>query len=103
MSVDKGVFSNVEKNRRDKYEIKRRDKYLYLGILAVLVGMLSIALSKSKEFSRDFFLIDFNKLFNQKGLDSLDFQGEYYLAFFIVATLFWYGLIIKNHYLKKMV
>lgn len=102
MAIDRGVFSNVEKNRRDKYEIKRRDKYIYIGILAVLIGTLSIALSKTEEFSKDFFLINFSRLFNQQGLNSLDFYGEYYLAFVITASLFWYGLIIKKPFFKKV-
>lgn len=101
MSGDKGVFSNVEKNRRDKYEIKRRDKYIYMGMSALIVAMLSMGLSKSNEFSRDFFLMNIANLTSIEKMQNIDFRVEYYIAFIIFAILFWGGLIRKEPLFKK--
>lgn len=99
--ADKGVFSSVEQNRRDKYEIKRRDKYLLLAIVSAIVFSLGLAFSKTGEISKDFFLLNLNNIKSFDDLKRLDFKIEYYLIFITYVSILWYALIIKKPLLKK--
>ncbi|WP_152633305.1 hypothetical protein [Aliarcobacter butzleri] len=101
MSMDKGVFSNVEKNRRDKFEIKRRDKYIYMGLSLVFIGLLSLILSRNGTFSKDFFLINIMSLTSWEKIQKIDFAVEYYLGFLVYIILFWGALIRKEPLFKK--
>ena len=99
--AERGTFSEVEQNRRNQYEIKRRDKYLYLFFIAALLVAVGIMLSRTKELSSDFFLINLGRIKSFDDLKKIDFKIEYYFIFVIYISIIWHGLISEKPFLSK--
>lgn len=96
-----GAFSDVEQTRRDRYEIKRRDRYLLLIVVAILIGAIALMLSTTTGISKDFFLINVSRIRSFDDLMAIDFRADYYFMFIAYVSIVWYGLILKKPLFKK--
>ena len=95
-----GAFSNVENTRRDKYEIKRRDRWYVIIFASAFVAMIGFALSRTKDFPMDFFLFDFTKIKSLDDLQKVSFRYEYYVIFVGVISILWYMFTREEKVLK---
>lgn len=95
-----GAFTNVENTRRDKYEIKRRDRWYVIIFSSAIVAMIGFALSRTKNFPMDFFLFDFTKIKSFDDLQKVGFKYEYYVVFVVITSIVWYVFTREEKILK---
>lgn len=96
MAGSNGVFSNVESTKKDGYEIRKRNKYIFIGFASVFLIVLALGFSRTNEISRDFFFVDYRKINSIEDLMNLDFNFPIFILVFFLIFAALHNLTKEN-------